>query len=114
MTSLSQLSVQKGKANKFRNVPTTVDGVLFASKKEARRWGELKLMQKVGLISDLRRQVVFALEVNGIHICKYVADFVFAERGKTVVEDSKGFVTPEFRLKSKLMLALHGVEVKLT
>lgn len=102
--------------HKFRNVPTVVDGVRFDSKREARRWGELQLMERANLIADLKRQVPFALDVNGHHVCKYVADFTYLEGSGAglTVEDVKGVQTPEFKLKSKLMKAVHGVEIKLT
>lgn len=102
--------------HKYRNVPTTVDGVLFASKKEARRWGELQLLQRAGVIRELRRQVAFPLAVNGVPICKYISDFTYNE-GKSnhlTVEDSKGVLTKDCALKLKLMKAIHGIDVRLT
>lgn len=98
--------------NKYRNIPTTIDGVTFASKKEARRYQELKLMQKANAITDLTLQPVFPIEVNGQKICKYLADFQYRENGKLVVEDAKGVLTPAYRLKKKLVKALYGIEVK--
>lgn len=103
--------------SKFGNVKTVVDGVTFDSRREATRWGELKLLHRAGIIADLRRQVPYDLTVNGKLICKYIADFTYAIPGdppELVTEDSKGVVTPEFRLKSKLMEAVHGVRVKLS
>lgn len=97
--------------NKFRNIPTEVDGIRFASKREAKRWSELLIMQRAGYLTDLQRQVRFPLDVNGIPICHYVADFTFQRNGQLVVEDSKGVRTPEFKLKAKLMKACHQIEV---
>lgn len=99
------------KGNKFRNIRTEVDGISFASKREARRWSELLLMQKAGYITDLDRQKRFPLDVNGMPICLYVADFTYRRNGSLVVEDAKGVRTPEFKLKAKLMKAVHNIEV---
>lgn len=99
---------------KYRNVRTEVDSMFFASKREAKRYTELRLLQKAGQISDLKTQVRYPLDVNGQPVCHYVADFTYAEDGSLVVEDSKGYRTPEFILKSKLMRAVHGIEVRET
>lgn len=99
---------------KYRNVRTEVDGQSFASKREAKRFSELRLLQKAGQISDLKTQVRSPLDVNGQPVCHYVADFTYTEGGELVVEDSKGYRTPEFILKSKLMRAVHGIEVRET
>ena len=101
--------------SKFGNMPTRIDGRLFHSRKEARRYQELKTMQAAGLISDLECQPVFDLSVGGVHICRYVGDFQFIdlERGGViVVEDVKGWRTEVYRLKAKLMKAVHGIEVQ--
>jgi len=102
------------KRSKYGNRKTVVDGITFASAKEAKRFGELKLLEKAGVIADLTLQPRFPLKVNGLLICTYVGDFTYRSDGASVVEDSKGFITPEFRLKKKLMLAVHGIEVVLT
>lgn len=93
-------------------MPTVVDGIRFASKKEARRYGELKLLATAHRIDTLLLQKAFPLVVNGIKIATYKADFSYFEGGGEVVEDCKGFVTPIYRLKKKLMLACHGIEIK--
>lgn len=98
--------------NKYRNQPCVVDGLPFASKREANRYGELKLLQIAGQISDLRRQVPFELVVNGVLVCKYVADAVYVERGEQVVEDAKGIRTRDYRIKCKLMKACHGIDIR--
>lgn len=98
--------------NKFRAQPVRDEDGYFASKKEHRHWQVLKLRERAGEISQLQRQVRFRLETNGIHICDYVADFIYFEGHRRVVCDVKGFVTPEFRLKSKLMRALLNIEVE--
>lgn len=91
-----------------------------ASQKEHERANELKLMQRAGLISNLREQVKFVLiptqrDPQGNLLekeCSYYADFVYDKDGVTVVEDTKGFRTKEYRLKRKLMLHVHGISIK--
>lgn len=87
------------------------------SKKEAIRCSALQALEKGRLIRDLSFQPRYDLIVNGILICKYVADFKYREmdglvKGLEVVEDSKGVRTPAYKLKRKLMLALHGIDVR--
>lgn len=97
--------------NKYRNKPTSIEGMRFASRKEAKRYQELCILQSIGEISKLQTQVTFPLVVNNELICKYRADFVYDEKGKRIVEDSKGFKTPEYKIKAKLMKACLGIEV---
>jgi hypothetical protein len=78
---------------------------------EAARYGALKIIQAAGLIKDLRLQVPYVITVNGKKICRYVADFVYIENGKEVVEDVKGMKTPVYNLKKKLMEAVFGVVI---
>lgn len=103
---------QPKKANKYKNEPVMIDGKKFPSKREANRYGVLKIAQMAGEISNLRLQVTYRLEVNGILVCKYIADFVYDRAGKEIVEDSKGARTKEFVIKKKLMGAVHGIMVK--
>lgn len=104
-----------GRPSKFGNVRTEVDGINFASKREARRYGELKMLEKRGMISGLKLQVRYKLAVNGHHICDYIADFVFTNlAGETCVHDAKGMVTPLFSFKQKMMKAIHGIDVVTT
>jgi hypothetical protein len=100
--------------HKYRAIATTVDGIKFPSKAEAKRWGELKLLERAGQIMGLRRQVRIDLAVNGKHVCFYTADFTYFERSQYIVEDSKGMITPEFRLKAKLYAAIFGKDIRLT
>lgn len=100
---------------KFRNVKTEVDGEKFDSKKEAERYGILKLLEQRGDISGLERQVTYRLEVNGQLIAKYIADFVFIQDGIKITEDVKSKHTrtlPVYRMKKKLMFALFGITIK--
>lgn len=96
---------------KYGNKKTIVDGIKFDSKREAQRYGALQLMLKAGLISNLRLQVQYQITVNGMKVCKYVADFVYQEKGVEIVEDVKGMKTPIYNLKKKLMKAVFGVVV---
>lgn len=105
--------------SKYGNRITIVDGQAFDSAKEARRYSELRLMQRAGLITDLQRQVPFELlpaqQRNGKTIerpVKYVADFVYRENGEEVVEDVKGVRTKEYILKRKLLLWQFGIQIR--
>lgn len=122
--------------SKYYNIKTrALDGTVFDSHKEARRWDELLLLQRAGKISDLQRQVKYELIPaqyqtyerygkkgqrlkDGVRLLEkkvcYVADFVYtnAETGENVVEDSKGVRTKDYILKRKLMLAVHGIRIK--
>lgn len=98
--------------SKYRNVKTaSSDGIVHASNLEAERWMVLKELQRLREISCLRRQVRYALRVNGHLVCRCVADFIYRCRGKLVIEDTKGFVTPEFSLKEKLFFAITGIKI---
>lgn len=96
---------------KFGNEPVVVDGHRFASKREARRYAELRLLERKGAISDLQLQPRFPITVNGLTICRYFADFSYMRDGQTVVEDAKGVKTPVYKLKKKLLKAVCGLEV---
>jgi Flp pilus assembly CpaF family ATPase len=98
--------------SKYRNVRTEVDGITFDSKKEARRYGELTTLLADGEISRLMLQPKFDIIVNGIKVAYYKADFAyFNKAGDRVIEDVKGMKTPMYRLKKKLVEALHGVKI---
>ncbi len=97
--------------SKYHNVRTTVDGITFASGREAKRYTELKLELLAGTITDLELQKPFSLDINGIHICDYIADFVYRRDGKQVIEDAKGKRLELFRIKKALMLAIHGIAI---
>lgn len=101
-----------GRRSKFGNHKTVVDGITFDSKAEATRYSVLKVLQSAGVVTDLRLQVPYELAVNGLKICRYIADFVYTMDGKEVVEDVKGMRTPEYKLKRKLMLAVFGIEIQ--
>jgi hypothetical protein len=104
----------KARRKKYRNVPVWVDGARFDSKKEAVRWHTLRLLQKAGRISGLERQQRYNLFVNGIKVAAYVADFVYWENNRRVVEDAKGYRTRDYQIKKKLMLAVWGITIRET
>lgn len=106
--------------SKYHAKRTSVDGITFDSKREADRYLVLKSMEDDGAIENLRRQVRYelipAFDVDGRH-CRpvfYVADFVYVEDGKEVVEDVKGMRTDVYRLKSKLFARRYGKVIKET
>ena len=120
------------KGNKYNNKKIEIDGLLFDSKREARRYNELKFMEKAGEIKDLERQVKFVLipaqrkpdtigPRGGIHKgqllekeCSYIADFVYKHiaTGETVVEDTKGMRTADYIIKRKLMLERYNIQIR--
>ena len=103
--------------SKYGNRPTRCsEGIMHHSQREARRCSELHVLLRAGLIADLEAhpQPRFDLEVNGVEVCRYIADFRYTENGETVVEDSKGHRTREYEFKRRLLLALHGIEVRET
>lgn len=100
--------------SKFNNQKTEVDGILFDSRKEAKRYYELKLLQRAGEISNLQLQVKYELipKQANERACNYIADFVYQDKsGQIVVEDVKGRRTKEYVIKRKLMLYQHGIRV---
>ena len=104
------------KQSKYRAVPTVIDNIRFASQKEARRYQELKLLEKAGVILDLECQPRFVLHAAGRlppEIGEYVADFRYYDRGTgaRVVEDVKGFKTPLYRWKKKHVEAQYGIKI---
>lgn len=102
------------KINKYHAKKTTIDGITFASKKEANRYVELKLMEKAKAIQDLRIQVAFPLipKTKYGREIRYIADFTYYENGKLVVEDTKGFRTDVYKLKKRLMAEVHNVLIR--
>ena len=106
------------KRSKFGNIKTEVltSGAIvrYDSRKEAKFGTMLRYRELAGEISELKRQVPFAFTHNGILICRYFADFTYMEAGKLVVADVKSEATrkdPVYRLKRKLMLAFHGIQI---
>lgn len=102
------------KKSKYGASKKEVDGIVFASEKEAKRYQALKLLQKAGVIGLLELQVPYELNPGGTHSFRYIADFVYviSQTGEKVVEDAKGFRTREYRKKRRLMKAVHGISIK--
>lgn len=119
--------------NKYQAIKTCVNGIEFDSRKEARRYQELLLLQRAGAILNLRRQVKYILipaqyefyeryGKNGKKLkdgrrllekeCSYIADFVYEENGKEIVEDTKGVKTKDYIIKRKMMLFMYGIKIK--
>lgn len=107
--------------SKYHNRKIVRGGETYDSVKEYRRAKELELLEKGGVIKDLKRQVRFELlpsqrdAQTGKVIERpvtYIADFVYFEGDKLVVEDTKGFRTKDYIIKRKLMLYMHGVQIK--
>ena len=109
--------------SKYRARPEWVDGRRFASQREAIRYKQLRLLERTGDIQDLECQPVFYLHVVKLYrngwpieiatVGKYIADFRYLDKrsGEIVTEDAKGFKTPAYRLKKKLVEAIHGITV---
>ena len=110
------------KKTKYNNKITELDGIKFHSRKESMRYGQLKLYEKGGLISDLRLQVSYELipklVINGKteRAIKYIADFVYFDTVHKVeiVEDVKGMITDIFKIKYRLMKMIHNIDIKIT
>ena len=98
--------------NKYKNHKVTVDGHPFDSQREARRYKELKLMERAGVIKDLELQPKFELlptirtETETLYKVSYYADFRYTDTktGGVVVEDVKGYKTKTYILKKKMLL----------
>jgi hypothetical protein len=98
--------------SKYHAIKTEVDGIVFASKREASRYSELKLLEAAGEIFDLKLQPKFPIVVNKQKICTYIADFEYElSDGTKITVDVKGVKTPVYRLKKKLMKACFGIEI---
>lgn len=97
---------------KYRNVKQKTPDGTFDSNREFDRWAQLRILERAGLISALKRQVPYPIEINGVKVCTYVADFVYIELGQKIVEDAKGMRTSTYILKRKLMQAVHNITIK--
>lgn len=104
------------KPNKYHAKPSGG----YASRKEHRRARELHLLQRAGIITDLREQVPYTLiptqrgpDGKVVELaCTYIADFVYRDKlGNTIVEDTKGVRTKEYIIKRKLMRHIHGITI---
>ena len=103
MTWKASLAPRRNKYNVAPKESRTLDGIVFASKKEMLRYGELLMLAKAGVISELRLQPRYKLPAEIV----YVADFEYRRDGKTVAEDVKGVLTQAYKLKRKLFRATY-------
>ena len=109
----------KRSSPKYGNKKTVVDGIKFDSKWESQRYLYLKSLEKAGRLKNLKLQPKFIISINGQKICTYIADFKYDKEDKDgvwehVIEDAKGVETPEFKLKKKLMKAVHNIDIYLS
>lgn len=102
--------------NKYHAVKTTIDGIRLASCFESNRYAELELLERAGIIEDLRLQVPFVLIPKSKYgrAIKYIADFVYTQNGEVVVEDTKSpaTITPVYKLKRRIMAEKYGIVIK--
>lgn len=125
LTEFRQITEKKTPKNKFNAKKARVGDIVLDSNGEAERYQQLLLLEKAGVVTELKRQVRFPLIVNGRQIAtkdksgreyplNYVADFTYYESGKYVIEDFKGFDTPTSRLKRAIIEAILGSEIRIT
>lgn len=100
------------RAHKYGAKPVVIDGIRFASTKEGRRYSELLLLNRGGVIRTLEIQPEFKHHVDGKLMFTYRADFAYFEGEKRVVEDVKGFKTPVYKLKKKIVEATYHIEIR--
>jgi len=114
----------KGKRHKYKAQKTVENGIVFDSKREATRYLQLKMLENAGVITDLesnaeriklkKKKIRYELKKRNGNICHYEPDFTYYEKGEFCVEDAKGFKTPIYIQKKKLMLKQYGIEIKET
>lgn len=123
-----EISGKKPRKNKYNAKKTKVGDIVLDSGGEAQRYSQLLILEKAGIISDLKRQVRLPLIVNGQHIALedkagrrrplfYVADFTYRdsdENGAFIVEDFKGFDTPASKLKRAIIEATLGITIRIS
>jgi len=108
------IRLNQKKENKLHAKSITVDGFRFDSLAEAKRYGELKLLERNGDISGLKVHPVFPVEIAGRPICKVILDFRYEDKnGDEVFEDVKGKDTALSRLKRKMVEAVYNIDVEI-
>jgi len=119
--ALAAMNRPSGRRNKYGAQKTVVDGFVFDSKREAKRWGELVLMVRAGEITDLMRQPAYEIVVAPLKgppfvVAKFTADFFYRDQtGKAIVEDVKSPPTRKntaYRLRKRLIEARYGFEIQ--
>jgi hypothetical protein len=109
---------KKKKNNRFKVSPVeerTLGGIVFASKKEMKRYAELQLLQRAGEVQDLELQPKFRVSINDQHFCTYTADFAYTEKGQRVIEELKSTGTAKdaaYRLRKKAAELFYNIKVK--
>lgn len=102
---------------KYKNKKIEIEGILFHSKGEAKRYQELCLLQKTGEIFDLEIQKKYILQekytknTRKVREITYIADFVYKDKKGVVVEDFKGFRTEMYKLKKKIFEYKYPYEI---
>lgn len=120
MNTAQARRVHFGLATKYKARSTIdADGIKHASAKQAKRWRDLLLLERAARIRNLDREVTFRIKApDGTVICRYIADHVYEEYRDgawvPIVEDCKGYPTPVYKLKKKLMKLLLGIEIRET
>lgn len=103
---------------KYRALKTTVGGITFDSGLEARRYTQLKILETAGTIKNLQIQPKFRLmdsykyDGKTIKAIDYIADFMYEEDGKRIIEDVKGIKTQAYIIKSKLFIKKYIINEK--
>lgn len=101
------------RSHKYGAVPVEIDGIRFDSTAEGTRYWELRQLERAGEIDGLELQPVFPLVVNGVTVAQYRGDFRYRDRAGAVhVEDVKGVRTPVYRLKTRMVRAIYGIEIE--
>lgn len=114
--------LKRSPRSKYGAKKKVVDGITFDSSKEAKRYCELKMLEKAGDVKELTLQPVFPIYVckyrgsDPVKVCDYIPDFRYREgpQGLLVIEDVKGVRTPTYRLKKKLFEAQYGLTIRET
>jgi hypothetical protein len=114
ITAADYRALKPAKKNKYGAKAVTVDGIRFASKREAAFYGELKQREKAGEVYDVQLQPRFSFIHDGFLIGTYKPDFMFwdAIQHRNRVIDVKGVETREFRTNLRMMRAFHKIEVE--
>ena len=109
---------KKKNNNRFKVSPVeerTLGQIVFASKKEMKRYAELRLLERAGEIQGLELQPEFRVSINDQHYCTYTADFAYTEKGERVIEELKSTGTAKdaaYRLRKKAAELFYGIKVK--
>ncbi len=100
--------------NKYKAKSQRIDGIYFPSTGEANRYMILKLQEQAGMVKDLKIHPRYPIVINGVKVCSVALDFEYSEGGKKVYEDFKGYMTPESKLRHKLVEAAYMIKVLIT